>query len=121
MREQYKIFETDEQNKKRLEALKLLNEQADSWHLDLSKNVKNIPAKEAESRHSTILSFGSFKMGVHFPQTDMDLICVFPHYIQQEDFFSGFKNVLTGLKETEEILDVVDARIPILKLKFMGF
>ena len=57
-------------------------------------------------------------MGVHFPDTDMDLICVFPSYIQQEDFFNIFKSVIEKAEGIREIIDVVDAKVPILKIKY---
>ena len=90
----------------------------DKWQIDLAVNVKKILAVEAESRHAQILQFGSYKMGVHFPETDMDLICVFPSYIQQEDFFNIFKSVIEKADGIKEIIDVVDAKVPILKIKY---
>jgi poly(A) polymerase len=61
-------------------------------------------------------------MGVHFPQTDMDLICLFPSYITKDDFFSDFMKVLQNNKpDAQDVLDVIDSRVPILKLKYQGF
>lgn len=61
-------------------------------------------------------------MGVHFPQTDMDLICVVPSYISKEDFFSDFMRVLSKeVPGMQEVIDVIDSRVPILKLNYMGF
>lgn len=76
--------------------------------------------EEVESRTVFLYTFGSYEMGVHFPTTDMDTIAVFPSYIYQEDFFTHFKARLTEVKDAEDIIDVVDARIPILKFKFQG-
>ena len=55
-------------------------------------------------------------LGVFFPQTDMDIICLFPNYIKSDDFFSKFKDELkkVGVKN---VLEIVDARVPILKFK----
>lgn len=60
-------------------------------------------------------------MRVHFPNTDMDLICVFPSYIESEDFFVGFKAKLHEDENAQDIIDVVDARVPILKLRYKGY
>jgi poly(A) polymerase len=61
-------------------------------------------------------------MGVHFPQTDMDLICLFPSYITKDDFFTDFMQVLQNNKEdAKDVIDVIDSRVPILKLVFKGF
>jgi poly(A) polymerase Pap1 len=52
----------------------------------------------------------------------MDLICVLPSYINKDDFFTDFMNVLSkDVKDVEEVLDVIDSRVPILKLKYMSF
>ncbi len=48
----------------------------------------------------------------------MDLICVFPSYILQDDFFNIFKNVIEKADGIREIIDVVDAKVPILKIKY---
>ncbi len=60
-------------------------------------------------------------MRVHFPSTDMDLICLFPAYIESEDFFGGFKAKLGEVEEAQDIIDVVDARVPIMKLRWLGY
>ena len=46
----------------------------------------------------------------------MDIICLFPNYIKSDDFFSKFKDELkkVGVKN---VLEIVDARVPILKFK----
>ena len=51
----------------------------------------------------------------------MDLICVFPSYIESEDFFVGFKAKLHEDENAQDIIDVVDARVPILKLRYKGY
>lgn len=90
------------------------------WQTRYATTVKKIPLTEI--RPSAVHSFGSFKMGIHFPQTDMDLICVLPSYISKDDFFTDFMRVLAkDVPEVEDVLDVIDSRVPILKLKYMEF
>jgi poly(A) polymerase len=60
-------------------------------------------------------------MGVHFPHTDMDLICLLPNYISKDDFFSDFMRELSKEPDAEDVIDVIDSRVPILKLTFRGF
>jgi len=60
-------------------------------------------------------------MGVHFPQTDIDLICLVPNYISKDDFFTDFMRVLSKEPDAEDVIDVIDSRVPILKLTFKGF
>lgn len=48
----------------------------------------------------------------------MDLICLFPLYITKDDFFNNFMPILQKTPEVEEVLDVIDSRVPILKLMY---
>ncbi len=48
----------------------------------------------------------------------MDVICVLPSYILHDDFFNKFKNLITSYEEVTNVIDVVDARVPVLKFKF---
>jgi poly(A) polymerase len=120
MKEKYKIFEDNDQNEKRLQVLNSICALINEWQVDFSLRIKKM--QPSDFRQATVHSFGSFKMGVHFPQTDMDLICVFPAYITKDDFFSDFMRVLSkNVLQVEEVIDVIDSRVPILKLKYMGF
>jgi poly(A) polymerase len=60
-------------------------------------------------------------MGVHFPHTDMDLICLLPNYITKDDFFNDFMKELSKEADVEDVIDVIDSRVPIIKLTFKGF
>lgn len=93
MKEKYKIFEDNDQNERRLQVLNAISGLINRWQEDYVVRVHKL-APEA-IRPATVHSFGSFKMGVHFPQTDMDLICVFPSYISKDDFFTDFMRVLS--------------------------
>ncbi len=74
-----------------------INQLVNQWQREYAHSVKSI--KETDIKQAQIHSFGSFKMGVHFPQTDMDLICVFPNYISKDDFFTDFMKVISKEKD----------------------
>lgn len=44
-----------------------------------------------------------------------------PPYITKDNFFVDFKQALTNDPDVSNILDVVDAKVPILKLKINGY
>jgi poly(A) polymerase len=79
MKEKFKIFEDNDENEKRINVLNEINSLINIWQVEYATSVKKIA--QSDIRQATVYSFGSFKMGVHFPQTDMDLICLFPGYI----------------------------------------
>ena len=102
-----------------MEVLSSINQLVNNWQRVYAVIAKSI--KEEDIKQAQIHSFGSFKMGVHFPQTDMDLICLVPNYITKEDFFTDFMRYLSKEPYIEDVIDVIDSRVPIIKLTFKGF
>ena len=47
----------------------------------------------------------------------MDLICVFPLFISKDEFFEKFKEALLNYKSVTYVNDIIEAHIPILKIK----
>ena len=46
--------------------------------------------KTGQEHKVKVLVFGSYMLGVHFPSTDIDAICLFPGYVSRSDFFEDF-------------------------------
>lgn len=63
---------------------------------------------------------GSFKLGVCFPDSDIDTVCVAPHFVQLTDFFTVLYQILQGCKDCQELIKVEEAYVPIMKMKYMG-
>lgn len=68
--------------------------------VSLSRGLSEAAATAAGGK---IYTFGSYRLGVHGPGTDIDTLCVAPRQVTREDFFG----VLEGmLRETEGVTDV---------------
>jgi poly(A) polymerase len=69
---------------------------------------------------SQIFTFGSFKLGVHGPESDIDALCVAPRHVTREDFFDTFPALLEAVSGVSSMVPIPDAYVPIIKLRFLG-
>ncbi|MCL7030998.1 hypothetical protein MKW94_023398 [Papaver nudicaule] len=85
-----------------------------SWQRQLTKeHILNSSA--------TILTYGSYGLGVHGSDSDIDALCIGPCYASMdEDFFIVLRQILESRKEISELHCVKDAKIPLLRFKFDG-
>ncbi|KAL2751772.1 hypothetical protein ACRALDRAFT_1066416 [Sodiomyces alcalophilus JCM 7366] len=76
--------------------------------------------KEARGR---IFTYGSFRLGVYGPGSDIDALVVAPKYVTRDDYFKLFPGLLQEMAPTGAIADlaiVSDAFVPIIKFDFLG-
>ncbi|XP_021739908.1 nuclear poly(A) polymerase 3-like [Chenopodium quinoa] len=84
----------------------------------LPKQRRNLWINNASA---TILTYGSFGLGVHNSESDIDAICVGPRFATlEEDFFIVLYNMLKSSPEVSEIYCVKDAKVPLMRFKFEG-
>ena len=70
--------------------------------------------------HPSLLSFGSYRLGVHTPDADVDCLVLAPPHIQRHDFFDSW---ITALKNEESVCDlhpVATAYTPVMKFSMDG-
>ena len=74
----------------------------------------------ARASGGKIFTFGSYRLGVHGPGSDIDTLCVAPKHLQREDFFEIFEALLKERDDVTEVAAVPEAYVPLIKTKFMG-
>ncbi|KAH9325732.1 hypothetical protein KI387_005910, partial [Taxus chinensis] len=85
-----------------------------TWQRKLSKDIK-------ESCNGKIFTFGSYQLGVHGPEADIDALCVGPCYATLEnDFFIVLCNMLKKAPGVSEVQCVKNANVPLMRFKFSG-
>ncbi|CAA0829420.1 Nuclear poly(A) polymerase 3 [Striga hermonthica] len=83
--------------------------------------LRRFPKSLIRAASATVLVYGSYGLGVHNYESDIDALCVGPCFATMaEDFFIVLRNMLASRPEVTEILCVTDARIPLMRLNFDG-
>lgn len=67
-----------------------------------------------------LYSFGSCKLGVHTPASDLDMLCVGARHITQGDFFVDLVEYLRTEAEVSALNCVADAHVPVIKFRLGG-
>ncbi|KAE8724515.1 Nuclear poly(A) polymerase 2 [Hibiscus syriacus] len=114
------LYESEEEASKREEVLARIQEIATNWVKQLTR-VRGYTDQMVEDANALIFTFGSYRLGVHGPGSDIDTLCVGPSYVnREEDFFFVLHNILEEREEVTELQPVPDAHVPVMKFKFNG-
>lgn len=68
-----------------------------------------------------IFEFGSYRLGVHSPGTDIDALCVAPRHIDRDKHFFGMLAPMLRndpYKRVENLVEVKEAFVPCIKMTF---
>ncbi|OMO53463.1 hypothetical protein CCACVL1_28620 [Corchorus capsularis] len=82
---------------------------------------RRLPKQDIAASSATILTYGSYGLGVYNSESDIDALCVGPYFATMaEDFFIVLYNMLKSRQEVSEIHCVKDAKVPLMRFKFDG-
>lgn len=109
--------EDDEKRKAVIEKLKKI---VHSWIQEVAKR-RDLPENVIDAASATILSFGSYGLGVHGSESDIDALCVGPWFANiTEDFFIVLCDLLQNTPEVSDIHCIKSAKVPLMRFKFEG-
>ena len=77
----------------------------------------------AKAGGGKIFTFGSFRLGVFGPGSDIDTLVVGPKYVTRDHFFEYFPKLLHEMSEDgaiEDLTPVMDSFVPIIKFEYKG-
>jgi poly(A) polymerase Pap1 len=66
----------------------------------MSRGLSEAAANAAGGK---IFTFGSYRLGVHGPGTDIDTLCVVPKHVSRDDFFEVFEPMLREIEGATEV------------------
>ncbi|WJZ97880.1 hypothetical protein VitviT2T_016450 [Vitis vinifera] len=114
------VYQVEEEARKREEIIEKLRVVVKSWVKQVTR-WKGYTDKMVENANALIVTFGSYRLGVHGPGSDIDTLCIGPSYVnREEDFFIRLHNILIGMEGVSELLPIPHAHVPVMKFKFEG-
>ncbi|CDZ97133.1 poly polymerase [Phaffia rhodozyma] len=87
------------------------------YRASIAKGLSEQASREAGGK---IFTFGSYRLGVHGPGSDIDCLCVVPKHVMREDFFTIFEGMLRTLPDMGEIASVPNAYVPLITAVIAG-
>ncbi|KAL0744257.1 hypothetical protein Bca4012_085770 [Brassica carinata] len=82
---------------------------------------RRLPQHHITATNATIIPYGSYGLGVHGSDSDIDALCIGPFFATiSEDFFIDLRDLLKSRREVSEVLCVKDAKVPLIRFKFDG-
>ncbi|CAM9505680.1 unnamed protein product [Chrysoparadoxa australica] len=112
-------FESAEQREHRRSVVATVEQLACEWCKDLAEK-SGLPPEEVAHAGAVLKTFGSYRLGVHTPDADVDALVVAPQHCTRKDFFSSFVGLLEKRPDVEELFAVPEAYTPVLKFKMQG-
>uniref|UniRef100_A0A0D9X350 polynucleotide adenylyltransferase n=1 Tax=Leersia perrieri TaxID=77586 RepID=A0A0D9X350_9ORYZ len=70
---------------------------------------------------ATVLTYGSYTLGAHGPESDIDALCLGPCIATlQYHFFVLLRQILEDRPEVSELQTVENAKVPLMRFRFSG-
>ncbi|EKX46853.1 hypothetical protein GUITHDRAFT_162826 [Guillardia theta CCMP2712] len=111
-------YEDKECNKRREQALENIEKIMKTWTCEICK-TKNISLDfDCSCR---VAPFGSYCLGVHSHDSDIDLLCIIPEVVNRSEFFSRVPAKLAEVEGITCIKSLADAFAPVIKFQYCGF
>ncbi|OAA65929.1 pap-like poly(A) polymerase [Niveomyces insectorum RCEF 264] len=116
-------FESTAETQKRFKVLESLRIVADAFVKRVAKEKAPDNPTLPKDAVAKIFTYGSFRLGVYMPGSDIDTLVVAPKYVTREDYFRYFPEMLQSMSPPGAITDltaVEDAFVPIIKFEYSG-
>ncbi|CAI8619973.1 unnamed protein product [Vicia faba] len=114
------LYENQEEAICREQVLGRLDQIVKNWVKTITR-AKGFNEQLVQEANAKIFTFGSYRLGVHGPGADIDVLCVGPrHATRDEDFFGELHKMLSKMPEVTDLHPVPGAHVPVMGFKFNG-
>ncbi|KAL8294229.1 hypothetical protein RB597_008019 [Gaeumannomyces tritici] len=116
-------FESPLETEKRHRVLASLQTIADAFVKVVAKEREPHNAVLIKDARAKVFAYGSLRLGVWGPGSDIDTLVVGPRYVTREDYFQHFPDLLVKMAPPGAITDltvVEEAFVPIIKFEYHG-
>ncbi|KAI9863370.1 MAG: polynucleotide adenylyltransferase [Trichoglossum hirsutum] len=113
-------FESKAESDKRVVVLHSLQKITEEFVFQVSQQ-QGQPEILARAAGGKIFTYGSYRLGVYGPGSDIDTLVVVPKHVSRDEFFDHFPSLLIKRAPPgaiEELTPVPDAFVPIIKFKY---
>lgn len=116
---EYKNYEL-ETDHRRTKVSAELREIVRAWIMECGRRDGKDP-DTINNSGGTIVEFGSYRLGVHSPGTDIDALCVAPRHIDRDrHFFGMLPDILRADERVSKLVEVRGAFVPCIKMIYCG-
>ncbi|RDI83112.1 hypothetical protein Vi05172_g6815 [Venturia inaequalis] len=115
-------FEPIEATNRRQEVLRHFQRVTEAF-VKLVAEKRNLAPSVIQNGGGKVATFGSYRLGVYGPGSDIDTLVVAPKFVTRDDFFTYFPELLEKMSPDgaiEESTPVQDAYVPIVKMIYQG-
>jgi poly(A) polymerase len=118
-----KTFESPSDTQKRYKVLESLQTICDEFVRRVAQEKEPKNDMLIKNARGKVFTYGSFRLGVFGPGSDIDTLVVAPKYVTRDDYFKHFPDLLITMAPKGSITDlavVTDAFVPIIKFEYSG-
>eukprot|EP00397_Hematodinium_sp_SG-2012_P038273 GEMP01041608.1.p1 GENE.GEMP01041608.1~~GEMP01041608.1.p1 ORF type:complete len:550 (+),score=115.96 GEMP01041608.1:45-1652(+) len=114
----YSPLESEEGLRHREQVLRELSKMVLEWIYEVGIGTGGYDHQTATDASGKIFTFGSYRLGVVGPNSDIDALCAAPRHVSRESFFQMLAPKLQEHPKIVEVQPVPDAYTPIIKMIF---
>ncbi|KIK65878.1 hypothetical protein GYMLUDRAFT_218631 [Collybiopsis luxurians FD-317 M1] len=82
--------------------------------------ARGLSEASATAAGGNIFTFGSYRLGVYGPGSDIDILLVVPKHVSRDDFFEIFEPMLREFDGATKVAGVPEAYVPIITANISG-